>query len=351
LHGVGDSAAGAALRADGFADVETFGPHAEPNGDFPNVPGHVSNPENPQVYDAIIEHARQTRADLIIVTDPDCDRIGAAAPRTGDPTGPWAIFTGNQIAALLADYVLEKRKANGTLNDDSYLVKTLVTTEMARRIGESYGVKMCGDLLVGFKWIGGIMDEVGPDNFVFGCEESHGYLAGTHVRDKDGGVAAMLLAEMAAALKSNGKSLFEKLEALWWQHGYHAERLVNQVMEGSEGMARMKALMAAFRQAPPKTLGGIEVAAVRDYLALETRLAGGQTESFEGPRGDMVMIDLTETGNYVAVRPSGTEPKAKFYMFTYVPPEQLADLETAQESMQQRLDAMAADLAAFAEKV
>jgi phosphoglucomutase/phosphomannomutase len=351
LHGVGDSAAGAALRADGFTEVETFGPHAEPNGDFPNVPGHVSNPENPQIYAAIVEHARQVRADLVIVTDPDCDRIGCAAPRTGDVSGPWTTFTGNQLAALLADYVLEKRKAAGTLNEGSYLVKTLVTTEMVRRIGDSYSVTTCGDLLVGFKWIGGLKDEVGPDNFVFGCEESHGYLAGTHVRDKDGGVAAMLIAELAAELKSQGKTLYEKLESLWWQHGYHAELLVTQVMEGSEGMERMKALMAAFRQAPPTALGGIEVAAVRDYLTLETRRTGDQPHPLSGPRGDLIMIDLAEPGNYVAVRPSGTEPKAKFYMFAYTPPEQLADLETAQENMRQRIEAMEADLAAFATRV
>jgi phosphomannomutase len=192
---------------------------------------------------------------------------------------------------------------------------------------------------------------VGADHFLFGCEESHGYLVGTHARDKDGGVAAMIMAELAAELKAQGRNLYEKLESLWWQHGYHAERLVNQYLEGSEGMARMKALMAAFRQDPPRTLGGVEVAGVRDYLHQQTRTPGGAPKPLAGPRGDMVMIDLADDGNYVAVRPSGTEPKAKFYMFAYVPPEQLADLEETRGEIEQRLDAIATDLAAFAERV
>ncbi len=155
LHGVGASAVCPILKMVGFQDVELYPPHAEPSGDFPNVPGHVSNPENPRVFDAIIEHARRTGADLILATDPDCDRMGCAAPLTLQPDSAWATLTGNQLGALLTDYVLEQRRAAGTLTSEHYLVKTLVTTELIRRIGDSYGVRTCGDLLVGFKWIGG----------------------------------------------------------------------------------------------------------------------------------------------------------------------------------------------------
>jgi phosphoglucomutase/phosphomannomutase len=348
LHGVGASAVCPVLQADGFTEVEVFGPHREPNGNFPNVPGHVSNPENPKVYEAIIERAKQTGADLVLVTDPDCDRIGVAAPQTLKPGAAWATFTGNQIGSLLTDFVLENTAG---LTPDHYLVKTLVTTEMIRRIGQSYGVQTYGDLLVGFKWIGGLMDEKGPDRFVLGLEESHGYLAGQYARDKDGALAAMLMAEAAARAKAAGKSVYEKLEDLFWQHGYHAEHVLNLQMEGSEGMGRMKALMQQFRDQPPRTLAGIPVAAVRDYQNLTVRMAAGEVRPLAGPQGDLVILDLAAEGNYVAVRPSGTEPKVKFYMFTFVPAEQLADLEQTRQDMTRRLNGYYADLKAYADAV
>ncbi len=351
LHGVGASAVLPALQADGFEQVEVYGPHAEPSGDFPNVPQHVSNPENTAVFDAIIEHARKVKADLILATDPDCDRLGCAAPCTLDSTGEWRTFSGNQIGVLLADYLLEKRKKAGMLSPSHYVVKTLVTTEMIRRIAESYGVRTFGDLLVGFKWIAGVVDEQGPDQFVFGTEESHGYLVGQYARDKDGAVACMLMAELAAHVKAQKLSLHQKLESLYWQHGYHAERLMTQTMPGSEGMARMQALMEKFRKAPPRQLGGLAVKTVRDYEQGQRITVGGAVEPLSGPRGDLVIFDLAETGNYVAARPSGTEPKVKFYMFTCVAPEQLSSLEDAAAEMQARLDGFQKDLQAFAESV
>ena len=346
LHGVARCAVLPALAADGFKDVELFGPQAEPNGDFPNVPGHVSNPENPRVFDAIIERARQAGADLVLASDPDCDRIGLAAPLTVHADSAWGTMTGNQIAALLAEYLLERRQATGKLSPQSYLVKTLVTTEMIRRIADAFGARMLGDLQVGFKYIGGTMDEAGPDNFVFGCEESHGYLVGTYARDKDAAVAAMLLAELAAQVKAAGQTLHQKLDALYWQYGCHAERQVSIAMPGSEGMARIEALMALLRKDPPRQLAGLKVRRVRDYLNLREFAAGGAWQPFAGPKGDMVMIDLDAPGTYVAVRPSGTEPKVKFYMFDYEPAEQIHDLADVKTQLAQRLDRLAEDLAA-----
>jgi phosphoglucomutase/phosphomannomutase len=350
LHGVGTSAVIPALASDGFKQVEVFAPHAEPNGDFPNVPGHVSNPENTQVFDAIITRAQEIRADIALATDPDCDRMGCAAPVTSDPKGPWQTFTGNQLGALLTDYVLEQRSQGRSLGKDYYVVKTLVTTELIRRIADSYGVTTHGNIHVGFKWIAGLMDEKGPEKFLFGTEESHGYMVGQYVRDKDGAVACMLMAELAALAKSQGKSLHQKLESLYWQHGYHDERTLNLFMEGSQGMSRMKALMTRLRQSPPQALGGLEVKQVRDYQAL-TVTANGKASPLDAPRGDMVVLDLGLEGNYVAVRPSGTEPKVKFYMFTYVAPELLANLDNARRDMGQRLDKIAADLKAIADQV
>lgn len=359
LHGVGKTAVIPALERDGFKDVEVFGPHSEPSGDFPNVPGHVSNPERPEVFEAMIEQAKQDGFDLCIATDPDCDRIGLAAPLTHSPSptgggargggaSEWSTLNGNQICALLTDYALETYP--GTLTPDHFVIQTLVTTQMVRRITESYGAKCVGDLLVGFKWIAQAIDANGPEKFVFGSEESHGYMTGTYARDKDGAVAAMLAAELAAKLKADGQTLHEKLDSLFWQHGLHAERLVNVQMPGSEGMAEMQKVMEAFRTEPPQVIGEMPVKQARDYLNNVTLGVGGPAPpaKLDGPTGNLVILDLGEEGNYVACRPSGTEPKIKFYMFTYIPAEQLSDLETQKEELEKRLDAMEGSLRKFA---
>ncbi|MGL4512158.1 MAG: phospho-sugar mutase [Lacipirellulaceae bacterium] len=347
LHGVGATAVVPVLARDGFKDVEVFGPHAEPSGDFPNVPGHVSNPERPVVFDALIQHARVVGADLCVATDPDCDRIGLAAPLTPG-SREWRTLSGNQIGALLVDYVLESRK--GSLTAEHFNVTTLVTTQLVRRIGDSYGVKTVTDLLVGFKWIAGAIDAGGPERFVFGVEESHGYMAGAYTRDKDGAVAAMLACELAAKLKAQGQTLHEKLDSLFWQHGCHAERTINVEMPGSEGMTRMLEVMQLFRGQPPTELGGMGVAQLRDYQQnLTIPVAGpGTPRELAGPTGDLVILDLMDCGNYVACRPSGTEPKIKFYLFAYTPAEQLHDLEEAKAELEARLDAIENDLRTFA---
>ena len=343
LHGVGASAICPALEKSGFNQVELYTPQAEPDGDFPNVPGHVSNPENPEVFTSIAAHAQEIGADLAIASDPDCDRIGCSTPLTSG--GQWATLTGNQIGALLTDYVLESK---GRLTPDQYIVTTLVTTQLSRRIADSYGVRTFDNLLVGFKWIAGVIDAEGPDNFLFGTEESHGYLAGTHVRDKDGAVAALLLCELAAKLKSEGQTLHEKLDSLSWQHGVHVERTVSVQMPGSEGMSRMKELMQQFRDAPPTELANISVTQSRDYLSQTITQPDGTTQPLTGPCGDIVILDLAEPGNYVAIRPSGTEPKIKLYMFTYEAPEQLANLDLAKDKLNQRLDQIETSIRTYA---
>ena len=349
LHGVGASAVLPALTADGFTGVEEFGPHATPDGDFPNVPKHISNPENKDVFTSIIARAEEAGADLILASDPDCDRIGLAAPLTAKPGAKWATMTGNQIGALLVEYMLERWKAGGLITPQHYIVKTLVTTEMARRIADAFGVTTYGNLQVGFKYIGGTMDEKGPERFIFGTEESHGYLAGTYARDKDAAVAAMLLAELAAQEKAAGKTLHEKLDALYWQYGCHAESQISVMLPGSEGMAQMAALMKKFRQDPPRELAGFKVVRVRDYQALTEHAPGERPTPFDGPHGDMVMLDTAQEGTYVAVRPSGTEPKVKFYMFTYEPAELLHNLETTKAELGDRLVALGRDLTAFSQ--
>ncbi len=355
LHGVGAAAVVPLLLRDGFEQLEIYGPQAEPNPDFPNVPGHVSNPENTIIFAEPIKYAQSQGHDLILATDPDADRLGCAAPMTLDPAGPWRTFTGNQLGVLLADFVLSRRAATGTLTPQNYVIKTLVTTEMIRLVARSYGVDCEGDLLVGFKYIAETMDRVGPDNFVFGTEESHGYLIGQYVRDKDGAVACMLMSELAAMVKANGKSLHQHLCDLYQQHGYHQETVINLAMEGSEGMAAMLRLMAAFRTNPMRSLAGIPVAKLRDYQDLTVRDVQSTNPSspdvispLVGPVGNLIIMDLVEAGNYVAVRPSGTEPKIKLYVFTRLAAEESSNIEAATEKLGKRIAALEADIRAFA---
>ena len=351
LHGVGEFNVKSLLQEDGFKNLEIYEPHREPSGDFPNVPGHVSNPENREVFDSIIEHAKATGAELILATDPDCDRMGAAAPVTLDPAGPWNTFNGNQLCVLLADFILRQRQLNGDLTPENYVVTTLVTTRMLNRICDSFNVRCLNENLVGFKWICDVVDREGPEQFVYGTEESHGFLVGQYCRDKDGAVACMLMSELAAWCKEQGKSLFDHLDDLYLEHGYHHEKLVNIRMEGSDGMKRMGALMEKFRSAPPQSLGGLAVVSVLDYSVGKRFFADGKSESIVGPTGNILIFETEKPGNYVAARPSGTEPKVKFYMFTYVPTEEMHDLAAAKDRMEKRTTAYAADMQAFADSV
>ncbi len=349
LHGVGGFAVPPLLKAAGFNDVIVYGPHATPDGDFPNVPGHVSNPENTVVFTAIIEDAKAKRADLILATDPDCDRMGGACPLTTQADSPWATINGNQLGALLTDFVLGKLQSLGQLTSKKYVIKTLVTTDLIRRITESYGARCEGNIHVGFKWIAGLMDECGPGEFAFGTEESHGYLIGQYCRDKDGAVACLLMCQLAADLKAQGLTMHQRLDQLQVLHGCHLEDLINVQMEGSEGMANMKKLMKSLRDNPPAEMGGLKVVAVRDYGNLSRRNAQGGLEPMDAPKSNMLILDLalpgqsTPSGNAIAVRPSGTEPKVKFYLFGVEPVTGASGLATAKQAVTERIAKMKLD--------
>jgi phosphoglucomutase/phosphomannomutase len=358
LHGVGASAVVPVLAGAGFRKVRLYGPQEKPDGDFPNVPGHVANPENPAVLGGPIEEAEARGDDLVMASDPDCDRLGAAARLTAAPAAGWKTFTGNQIGALLADWVLAGRQARGELRPTDHVITTLVTTGLVRRIAAAYGATAVDTLQVGFKWIGQAIDQTGPEHFVFGCEESHGYLAGTHVRDKDASVAALLLAELAASLKAAGRTLHERLDELLCAHGCHLERQIAITLPGATGMDRMKEIMAMLRAEPPVHLGGLDVVRTRDYASLLTSAAGAVGVPFTGPKGDLVIFDLAglpdagsgtpghfpALGNAVAARPSGTEPKIKFYLFAVAPPCSMAELPAVKAGLAARLDALEKDL-------
>ena len=321
LHGVGLTSVLPILQSDGFTEVEVFAPHATPDGDFPNVPSNVANPENPAVFDSLIAAADRSGADLVLASDPDADRIGCAARVSSG--GAWRVLTGNQIAVLLADFILRRRSTAGGLTGDHYIVKTLVTTDMLRRVADSYGVRTYGDVFTGFKWIGGLIDDVGPAGLLFAAEEAHGYLLGAYARDKDGAAAAMLLAELAAELKACGMTLHQQLDRLYEQVGYYAEVTVSQTLPGAAGISEMRAMMDRLRGTPPQALAGKKVARVRDYLrdpSIRPRSSGASLDaSLDGAECDLLFFDTDCEGNAAAVRPSGTEPKLKFYLFARRP--------------------------------
>ncbi|MCX7429563.1 MAG: phospho-sugar mutase [Planctomycetia bacterium] len=368
LHGVGASAVVPVLDGAGFKKLRLYGPQEMPDGDFPNVPGHVANPENPAVLQGAMTEAKDRSDDLVMASDPDCDRLGAAAPLTMASGCEWQTFTGNQIAALLVDWVLSSRKRLGTLSATDHVITTLVTTGLVRRIADAYGATTVDTLQVGFKWIGQAIDQNGPEHFIFGCEESHGYLAGTHVRDKDASVAALLLAELTATLKPQGKTLHEQLDAIFCTYGCHLERQVAITLPGAAGMDRMREIMATLRSKPPAALGGLPVARVRDYGSLTTSTPGAVAVPFAGAKGDLVMFDLADPAapaasltvaevaagrfpalaNCVAARPSGTEPKIKFYLFAAAPPCSRHQLAETKSTLTQRLDALERDLRSLA---
>jgi phosphoglucomutase/phosphomannomutase len=362
LHGVGATAVVPVLRGAGFARLALYGPQESPDGDFPNVPGHVANPENPAVLAGAIAEAAERGDDLVLASDPDCDRLGAAAPLSL-AGGEWRSFTGNQLAALLCDHVLASRLRTTGLRPTDRVVTTMVTTGLVRRIAESAGVFAIDTLQVGFKWIGKTIDEIGPENFLYGCEESHGYLAGTHVRDKDASVAALLFAELAAVQRAAGRSLHEHLDTLLCRHGCHAERQVSVTLPGAAGMERMREIMAMLRTAAPSAIGGLRVRRVRDLESLSFTEPGRPPQPFAGTAGDVVIFDLEglpglpaasaadlaagrfePLSNAVAARPSGTEPKIKFYLFAVAPPCEAAELPAAKRLLADRLDALEADL-------
>jgi phosphoglucomutase/phosphomannomutase len=352
LHGVGETSVVASLLKAGFTKVNILASQRTPDGDFANVPGHVSNPEIPKTLDLAIAEAKKTGADLVLASDPDADRIGVGLPVTGDPSGDWTTLDGNQIGAILAAFVMKETGDRGLLRPDHYLVTTLVSTEMVRDLARREGVGIQDNLLVGFKWIAQRIDEMGPVGFLFGFEESHGYLRGTHVRDKDAAIASLLFAELAATVKDRQQTVLEYLDDLYIDVGHYGERQVNKTLEGREGVAQIQKLMAAFRSNPLKSAGGLALTEVRDYKLHETRSIAGppSTTPLPEPSGDILIFQTEAPGTRFAVRPSGTEPKIKLYLFARSDTSGVSDRSALAEikaKTARQLDAIANDIEQF----
>ncbi|QDT39446.1 phospho-sugar mutase [Stratiformator vulcanicus] len=315
LHGVGESNVAGVLKRTGFRQLEIFEPQREPHGDFPNVADHFPNPERTVVFDPAIERAKESGADVIMASDPDADRLGIVVPEDSGAVH----LTGNRVGALIVDYVLGKRTEKGDLTPEHYVVETMVTTPLIGAIAKSYNVGLIDDLLVGFKYIGQAMDQNGPDKFVFGAEESLGYLAGEYARDKDAAVAGLYVAELGAELKEKGKTLLDRLDELFIAHGYHNEGQRSEVCPGPAGREQIKGLIKALRAKPPEELAGVTLASVRDYGTHEVRSLPGNAKSGDlpEPQGELLFFESApgEIEVKIAARPSGTEPKIKFYFF------------------------------------
>ncbi len=355
MHGVGETNVAAALRLAGFAHVDVLSTQRTPDGDFPNIPGHVANPEIPKTLEASILEARATGAELVLASDPDADRIGVAVPVAGDPKGDWTTLNGNQIGVVQAAFVLEKLKAKGAMPASPYIVTTLVSSQMPGALARRAGVEVEDQLLVGFKWIAVQIDARGPEGFLFAFEESHGYLRGAHVRDKDAAVASLLMAELCADLKVRGTTLIDYLDQLYLDVGHYGERLINKVLEGRKGVEQIQALMAAFRDQAPTELAGQAVLRVDDYKRHETRTLDGSaaTTPLPEPSGDLLMFYLSAPGTRFAVRPSGTEPKLKIYLFarTETQGRSLEDLPAIKAETDQTLERLTNDINAYMDKV
>ena len=310
LHGTGNIPVRRVLSEIGFKNVYVVPEQEMPDGNFSTV--GYPNPEDPKAFTLAIKLAKEVGADVIIGTDPDCDRVGVVVK---DTKGEYVVLTGNMTGALLTNYMLSQRKEKGILPANGAVVKTIVTTEMIRPIAAEYGVKLF-DVLTGFKYIGEKIkqfEETGDYTFVFGFEESYGCLSGTYARDKDAVVASMLVAELTAFYKNQGKTLYDGLIELYEKYGYYREGITSITLKGIEGVEKIKYIMDTLRKNPPKDFIGNNVMWLRDYTKNEfTNLITGETEKNTLPSSNVLHYTL-ENGDWVCVRPSGTEPKIKIY--------------------------------------
>lgn len=311
LHGSGNKPVRSILNKIGVTNVTVVPEQELPDGNFPTAP--YPNPEIRQAFECALRLADEVKPDLLLATDPDCDRVGIAVPDCGE----YKLLSGNDVGALLLDFVLARRTENGTLPKNPIAVKTIVTTELCRKIAESYGCELI-DVLTGFKFIGEqitMLEEKGEENrYIFGFEESYGYLGGTYVRDKDAVIASMLICEMVAFYKGQGKNLIEVLDGIYKKFGYYFCAQKSFTCEGESGMKQIKGIMETLRNDPPAEINGSAVVRFDDYdTSVSHDLKNGGEKKITLPRSNVLCFYM-EDGCSLIVRPSGTEPKIKLYL-------------------------------------
>ena len=334
LHGTGLMLTKRALDQAGFTGLQVVSEQAVPDGDFTTVKS--PNPEEAGAFEYAIRLGEETKADVLLATDPDADRMGAAVRQ---PDGTYQVITGNQIAAILLDYLLFAHQKAGTLPANAAAVKSIVSSELPTVIAEHYGAKMV-NVLTGFKFIAEQIknyEETNAHTFMFGFEESYGYLVQPFVRDKDAIQAVLLLTEVAAHFKSEAKTLYDGLQALYEKYGYFLEKTISVTVQGLEGPAKIKALLDGLRKEVPSNFGGIKVALAQDFAVNQQVDAQGVVSEIGLPTSNVLKYIL-EDGSWIAVRPSGTEPKIKFYMGVKA---------TTQEEAEEKLAKFQKDLDAY----
>ncbi|EGO8776364.1 phospho-sugar mutase [Enterococcus faecalis] len=312
LHGTGKMLGEKALKQAGFEKFFLVPEQAVADPDFTTVKS--PNPEEHSAFEYAIRLGEKEGADLLIATDPDADRLGAAVRM---PNGDYQVLTGNQLGSIMIHYILEAHQQAGTLPQNAAVLKSIVSSELATAIAEKYNTKMF-NVLTGFKFIAEKIQQYEEDHsqtFMFGFEESYGYLVKPFVRDKDAIQALVLLAEVAAFYKKQGKTLYDGLQDIFEEFGYFEEKTISVTMSGIEGSGKIKALMAKCREQAPTEFAGIQVAQTEDFKELTRTFADGQTEQLQTPPSDVLKYHL-EDGSWIAIRPSGTEPKIKFYLAT-----------------------------------
>ena len=340
IHGSGVRLVPASLKKFGFTNVKLVPEQAVVDGNFPTV--ESPNPEERKTMSMAIELAAKEGADLVLATDPDSDRIGVALR---NKNGEYVLLNGNQTLVLLMSYQLTRWAELGKLDGKQYVVKTIVTSQMANAVAEHFNVK-CYDCLTGFKYIAKIIREnEGKMKYIGGGEESFGYLAGDYVRDKDAVSACSLAAEAAAwAMDTMGLTLYEWLQELYVKYGFYREGLVSVVRKGKEGAELIQQMMVDFRANPPKTIVGSPVVKINDFLTLESTCTNtGAKTPIEQDKSNVLQW-FTEDGTLVSVRPSGTEPKIKFYFGVKAPLASVADFDKVQEQLDAKIEAIKKDL-------
>ncbi len=314
LHGAGQRNTLPVLRAAGFHEVSPVESQMTPDGNFPTIENGKPNPEEKAANDRAVAQMMATEADIAITNDPDADRIGVMVRQGDEPV----YLNGNQSAVLATEYVLRKMHEVGTLTPKHYIARTIVTTDMLDAVAHAYGAKVYANMLIGFKYIGELIHkkESTDEVFVIGGEESYGLLKGTYARDKDGAVGALPLAEYAAELKQEGKTLFDRLLELYKTHGLFVERLDTIVCPGAQGFEQMQSIMAALRAEPLRKIGSHEVTAMSDYTTLKrVNLHDSSESDIDCITGNVVVLELDGKPDCrVTIRPSGTEPKLKLYL-------------------------------------
>lgn len=336
FHGTGNKPVRRVLSELGFKHVYVVPEQELPDPAFTTL--DYPNPEDPKAFTLALKLAKEKNADIVMATDPDADRLGIYALDT--KTGEYVPFTGNMSGMLIAEYILRERTATGTMPENPAMVKTIVTTNMADPIAADYNVKLI-EVLTGFKYIGEqikLFEQTGSNNYVFGLEESYGCLAGTHARDKDAVVAVMCLCEVAAWCKKHGKTLWDQMVELYEKYGYYKESLYTITLKGIDGSRQIAEMMDKLRKNPPTHFGDLQVTRIRDYASgVMKELATGKESPTGLPESNVLYFDLTND-SWCCARPSGTEPKIKFYMG--VKGTSLADAQEKNEKLTEELKAV-----------